>query len=136
MKITVLHPKLQLEPFYQAAIQEYDKRLSRYCKLSRIQLKNEAQMTKKLQNSPYLIVISTSGNLISSEALAEQLNQLGVDGHSDIQFVLGNYPEAHAYAEQVLALSPMCMDIGLTITLLYEQLYRAYRIMHQHPYHK
>ncbi|WP_328592587.1 23S rRNA (pseudouridine(1915)-N(3))-methyltransferase RlmH [Paenibacillus cymbidii] len=39
-------------------------------------------------------------------------------------------------ADERLTLSQMDMEPGLQATILFEQLYRAYRIIHNHPYHK
>ncbi|MCU6794273.1 23S rRNA (pseudouridine(1915)-N(3))-methyltransferase RlmH [Paenibacillus sp. WQ 127069] len=38
--------------------------------------------------------------------------------------------------DETLTLSQMEMDFGLKTTILFEQVYRAYRIINNHPYHK
>lgn len=70
---------------------------------------------------------------LSSEELAEKISNLGVSGTSDISIIIGS--ETAPYDEK-LTMSQMDMDIGFKATILIEQLYRAFRTIHNHPYHK
>lgn len=70
---------------------------------------------------------------LSSEELAEKISSLGVSGTSDVSSIIGS--ETAPYDER-LTLNQMNMEAGLKITILIEQLYRALRIINNHPYHK
>jgi 23S rRNA (pseudouridine1915-N3)-methyltransferase len=119
--------------FYMEAIKEYEKRLSRYCKIELIQVKNEEQLLKKLSDKSYKIVISTTAQQISSEELADKINALGISGNSDIALIIGT--DSFPY-DEAISISSMEMDFGLITTIIFEQLYRAYRILNNEPYHK
>lgn len=133
MKLTVYIINEKIEKFYLEAIKEYEKRLSRYCTIKLIYLKREEQLEKKLSDNSYKILIANTKQSLSSEELAAKVNDLGVSGISDISIIIGS--ETAQYDEK-MTLSQMEMDTGLKTTILIEQLYRAFRIIHNHPYHK
>ncbi|MBI9012202.1 MAG: 23S rRNA (pseudouridine(1915)-N(3))-methyltransferase RlmH [Clostridiales bacterium] len=116
-----------------AAIKEYDKRLGRYCKIEMILVKNKEMLLKKLSNKSHVIKVSTEGDLITSEGLAEKIKTLGVTGTSDMAFV---YSEEEFEWDEHVAISKMDMSLGMVMTILFEQIYRGYRIIHNQAYHK
>jgi len=115
------------------AIKEYDKRLGRYCKIEMILVKNKEMLLKKLSNKSYVIKVSTTGELFTSEGLAEKIKTLGVSGTSDMAIV---YSEEEFEWDEHLGLSKMDMSLGMIMTILFEQIYRGYRIIHNQAYHK
>ncbi|MBU9706004.1 23S rRNA (pseudouridine(1915)-N(3))-methyltransferase RlmH [Paenibacillus sp. AK121] len=133
MKISVYAVGDKMEKFYLEAIKEYEKRLSRYCNIKLAHLKKASDLQKKLNTSTFVIAITTSGKSTSSEELAVKLNQNALSSVSDISIVIGAYPPEY---NETLTLSQMEMDFGLQTTVLFEQIYRAYRIINNHPYHK
>jgi 23S rRNA (pseudouridine1915-N3)-methyltransferase len=130
-KIFIIGDKL--EKFFIEAIKEYEKRLSRYCKIQLINVKNEAELLKKLPDKSYKIQLIISGENISSEALAEKLNNFAVNSTPDIAIVIG---ESNFSCDEQLSLCSMEMSLGLQATVIFEQIYRAYRIINKEPYHK
>lgn len=123
----------KIDKFYQEAMREYKKRLSRYCRMQTVSVKKAEELAANLPGKGYRIIISNKGRLISSEELAEKINQLAISGHSEVAFIIG---AEHLPGDEVMALSPMEMDPGLQATIIFEQVYRAYRILHNEPYHK
>ena len=123
----------KIDKFYMEAIKEYEKRLSRYCKIQLIQVKNQNQLSKINQIKSYKILVSPKGQQISSEELADKINSLAISGKSDIAFIIDM---ENAPWDEILSISPMEMDPGLKATILFEQIYRAYRIINNEPYHK
>lgn len=123
----------KIHKFYREAVKEYEKRLSRYCKISLISVKNENQLDKKTFDKAYNIRIDNKGCAISSEELANKIKNFAIDGISDISITIG--AEFTEYNE-LLAISPMEMDLGLKSTIIFEQIYRAYRIINNQAYHK
>ncbi|MFR2838810.1 MAG: 23S rRNA (pseudouridine(1915)-N(3))-methyltransferase RlmH [Zhenhengia sp.] len=121
------------DKFYLQAIKEYTKRLNRYCKTSFIHLKSHEQLQKKLTNKSYRILITPKGNHLTSEELAHKINSWGVSGTSDISIIIGS---TDLDSDEQIAISSMDMDLGLTTTVTFEQIYRAYRILNNQPYHK
>lgn len=123
----------KVSKYYLEIIQEYQKRLSRYCSIQLIQIKKPEQLSKRLSGKQYKIVISHHGQLISSEELAGKINSWAMSNKSPIAIVIGADNVAE---DEQLAISPMEMEPGLAATIVYEQIYRAYRIINNEPYHK
>lgn len=133
MKISVYAVGDKMEKFYLEAIKEYEKRLGRYCSIKIAHLRKASDLQKNLNPSSFVIAVTTSGKSISSEELAAKLDYNASSGVSDISIVVGaNSSECN----ETLTLSQMEMDFGLQTTILFEQIYRAYRIINNHPYHK
>lgn len=123
----------KLKPHFIASIKEYEKRLSRYCKIDLLFFKKPSQLLSKIPPNSHIILISSSGVTISSEELSSKIDMLGLTGMSTICIIIGE--ESIKYHETI-ALSSMEMELGLTTTILYEQIYRAYRILNNQAYHK
>lgn len=121
------------DKFQKEAVAEYAKRLTRYCKIKLIPVKDLETLQKKISDKTYVIKLSTEGYNPSSEELAEKINGLGISGKSDISIVV---IDEEIEFDEHLSLSPMSMSLGMTTTVLYEQIYRAYRIINDHAYHK
>ncbi len=118
------------------AIQEYAKRLSRYCKIKLVKFKKADDLIKKMPQGGLNILVHSTGVNPSSEGFSKKISLYGLEGCSDIHFILGVSPETQLSVSETLSLSPMTMSIGLQTLLLFEQIYRAYRIIHNHTYHK
>jgi 23S rRNA (pseudouridine1915-N3)-methyltransferase len=125
--------------FTKEAIAEYGKRLSKYCKLTLKECKNEVQLTKELEDKSYIIYVNSKGTLFSSEEMAEKFSELALKGRSDITFIVAANTLSQHLLDKVdftLAISRMDIDFGVLLVILYEQIYRAYRINSNEPYHK
>lgn len=133
MNFKVYLVQKKLEKFYLQAIAEYQKRLGRYCKIELIQVKTEAQLLKSLSEKCYKIKLRADGVGLSSECLASKLQNYALSANSDVAFIV-NAPQIEA--DETLSLSPMDMEGGLEAAILFEQIYRAYRIINGEPYHK
>ncbi|SHH89892.1 23S rRNA (pseudouridine1915-N3)-methyltransferase [Caloranaerobacter azorensis DSM 13643] len=139
MNIKIITTEKIREKFAKEAINEYSKRLSRYCKLKFVEVKDKKQLQKEITDKTYLVLVSIEGNLISSEELANKISNLALTGKSDITFLIiyGEVKnEIKERADYHLAISNMAMDISVLIIIMYEQIYRAYRIINNEPYHK
>ncbi|MFC5734339.1 23S rRNA (pseudouridine(1915)-N(3))-methyltransferase RlmH [Cytobacillus gottheilii] len=131
IKIYIVGDKI--EKTFLEGIKEYEKRLSRYCKIKLQHFKNKEQLLKKISDKTYKILISVMGTTVTSEELAEKINQLGITGKSDVTIIIGADNLPH---DEVLAISPMEMDLGIKTLIMFEQIYRSYRILNNEPYHK
>jgi 23S rRNA (pseudouridine1915-N3)-methyltransferase len=82
-----------------------------------------------------VIKVARGGAAISSEELAEKISSLGVDGMSDVVIVFDeDYKRTRV--DYSLEISQMDLHKDLMLVILYEQIYRAYRIINKEPYHK
>lgn len=160
MKITVLTVGKIKEKFYTQAIEEYAKRLSRYCKLDIIEVADEKtpdaaseaverkikeregeRLFKYLENdSCYVIALAIDGKMLDSVELSERIERLGIEGKSHIVFVIGGSlgldERVLKRADFKLSFSKMTFPHQLMRVILLEQIYRSYRIMNHEPYHK
>lgn len=159
MKITLITVGKIKEKFFEDAIREYSKRLSRYCKLEIIQVADEktpdgagpaleAQIKERegqrilshMKDGSYVIALAIEGRMLDSVAFSEKLSQLGVRGVSQIVFVIGGSlglsPQVMKRADYALSFSPMTFPHQLMRVILLEQIYRSFRIAAGEPYHK
>ena len=159
MKITILCVGKVKEKFYRDGIDEFKKRLSRYCKLEIIEVADEKtteeasdteiriikekegeRILKNIKDDAYVITLCIDGKQLSSEELADKIEKLGVQGTSHICFIIGGSlglaDEVIKRADFKLSFSPMTFPHQLMRVILLEQIYRAYRIINHEPYHK
>lgn len=159
MKITILCVGKIKEKFYRDAIAEYEKRLSRYCKLEIIEVADEKtpdnaselvekqikdkeaeRMEKYLSTDAYVIALAIEGKQLDSVELSEKIERLGVSGTSHIIFVIGGSlgmaDSVLKRADFLLSFSKLTFPHQLMRVVLLEQIYRSYRIMNHEPYHK
>ncbi|MCI5621466.1 MAG: 23S rRNA (pseudouridine(1915)-N(3))-methyltransferase RlmH [Lachnospiraceae bacterium] len=160
MKITILCVGKIKEKFYTEAIDEYSKRLSRYCKLDIIQVADEKtpenaspaverqikdkegeRLMKYLANSnAHKIVLAIEGKMMDSVELSQYFHRQMVTGCSELIFVIGGSlglsEEVLSCADLKLSFSKMTFPHQLMRVILLEQIYRGYRIMNHEPYHK
>lgn len=115
------------------AIKEYEKRLSRYCKIKCTWVKNGGKLPKTISTHSMLFQITKTGEHLTSEDLADKINALGIHGYPNLTFLIG-FDEILGCEK--ICLSNMNMDPSLETVILYEQVYRAYRILNNEPYHK
>ena len=147
------------EKFFTGAVDEYKKRLSRYCKLDiievadektpngaseiveeQIRVKEGERILKNIKDDGFVITLEIKGEMLSSEHLAEKIDQLGIRGVSHVQFIIGGSlglsKEVMARSDYRLSFSRMTFPHQLMRVILLEQIYRSYRIIKGEPYHK
>ncbi|MGY0373734.1 23S rRNA (pseudouridine(1915)-N(3))-methyltransferase RlmH [Clostridium sp. JNZ J1-5] len=159
MNIAVICVGKLKEKYLKSAIDEYSKRLSRYCKLDIIELNDEktpdnasekeellikekegSNILKHIKDNMYVIALAIDGKMLSSEELANFVDDLGVRGNSNIALVIGGSlglsKEVLNRADYKISFSKMTFPHQLMRVILLEQVYRAYRIINGEPYHK
>lgn len=111
-------------------------------KMEELQIKaKEAQRIHKyIKEDTYLIALAIEGTMLTSEQLAERIEQLGISGKSHITMVIGGSlgldKSILQQADLLLSFSKLTFPHQLMRLILVEQLYRSYRIMKGEPYHK
>ena len=126
--------------FCKKAIAEYEKRLSRYGKIGLHTVRKErewVQLLDQAEDGYYLL----AGPSIFSEELSLQMTEWEQGRRKAISFYVDqNYGEAmpDRYRDkfETFSVSDFRISGPMTAMILYEQIYRGYRIMHNHPYHK
>ncbi len=159
MNISVICIGKLKEKYWVQAVAEYSKRLSGYCSLDIIELKEArlpdkagpaeelavkeaegAEILKKIKDNMYVITLEVRGKELSSEKLAEKIEDLGIGGHSNIAFVIGGslgLSEAVSKrADFKLSFSQMTFPHQMMRVILLEQVYRSFKIIRRETYHK
>lgn len=159
MKITMITVGKIKEKYFTMAIQEYAKRLQAYCRLEIIQVADERtpdkssdhenqlikekeaeRILRSIKEDAYVITLEIQGKQLSSEQLANKIQDLGVQGNSHICFIIGGSLGLHVSvcqrADFALSFSEMTFPHQLMRVILLEQIYRSFRIIHHQPYHK
>ncbi|EQB85799.1 23S rRNA (pseudouridine1915-N3)-methyltransferase [Clostridium punense] len=159
MNITVISVGKLKEKYLKEAIDEYAKRLQRYCKISIIELQDEKTpdnasekeelqiknkegeaILKSIKDNSFVIALDLKGKMLTSEEFSAYIQDLGVSGKSDLVFVIGGSlglsQEVLNRANYKLCFSKMTFPHQLFRVMLLEQIYRGFRIMKGEPYHK
>ena len=159
MKITICCVGKIKEKFYSQAIEEYSKRLSKYCKLEikeaadektpdsasdtvnrMIKEKEGDRLLSFIKDDSYVIALAIDGKMLDSVELSEKIDNLMLSGKSDIVFVIGGSlgldKRVLDRADYKLSFSKMTFPHQLMRVILLEQIYRSFRVMKNEPYHK
>lgn len=159
MNITVVCIGKLKEKYWVSAIEEYSKRLSRYCTLLIDELKEEKlpdnasaaeeeavkvaegkSILKRIKKEAYVITLEIKGAQLSSEKLADKVANLGLEGKSEVVFVIGGSlglsEEVSQRSDFKLSFSAMTFPHQMMRVILLEQVYRAFKINKNESYHK
>lgn len=159
MNIKIIGVGKLKEKYLVQAMQEYLKRLQAYAKVEVIELADEkapenlseTQMMQikdkegerilaKIKDQEYVIALAIEGKNPSSEAFAQKIENLGIQGKSQLVFVIGGSlglsPVVMQRSNAQISFGKMTFPHQLMRVMLTEQIYRAFRIIHNQPYHK
>ncbi|MCR4686829.1 MAG: 23S rRNA (pseudouridine(1915)-N(3))-methyltransferase RlmH [Lachnospiraceae bacterium] len=159
MKITLLTVGKIKEKYLRDAIDEYSKRLGKFCKLNIVEVKDEEtkqspsqseieevknkegrRLMEYIDDKAYVCGLFINSKEYSSEEFAHIIDDLGVKGISHICFVIGGSlgisDEIEKRCNMKISFSPMTFPHQLMRVILLEQIYRAYKINNNEPYHK
>ena len=156
VKVNVIAVGKVKEKYFADGIEEYAKRLSRYCRF-RITEVGEENLSSSGKNAPFLIAekegekilpllsgyvicCAIEGKKLSSEKLSEKIETLKTAGESEITFVIGGSyglsDKVKKRADFLLSVSDMTFPHTLFRLIITEQIYRAFTISENLPYHK
>jgi 23S rRNA (pseudouridine1915-N3)-methyltransferase len=95
---------------------------------------------KKIKPTDYVILLDLHGQTMTSEKFASKINQVQIYNSSDITFVIGGslgVSEAlRKRADFAWKLSDNTFPHQIVRLLVLEQIYRAFKILRNEPYHK
>ena len=146
------------EKYLKDAIDEYSKRLSKFCKLNILELpdkkipdktnysiENEIKniesenVINHLKKDTYVICLDLKGKQFSSEEFAQDIQDISML-HSNITFIIGGSlgmsEKLLNLANQKICFSKMTFPHQLIRVFLLEQIYRAFKIINGENYHK
>ena len=146
------------ESFFKDAINEYSKRLSKYCKLNIIELPDEKipdkinqsiidnikekecnNIISHIPKDTYLICLDLKGKELSSEEFSKKLDTLSLMT-SSITFVIGGSlgitTKLLSLSKKSICFSKMTFPHQLIRVFLLEQLFRGFKISNNETYHR
>lgn len=147
------------ERFYEDAVKEFMKRLSRYgtfeivevadekapeqlSAMQKIQVKRAEgeRILSHVQSNDYVIATAIDGKMLSSEEFSYKLSDIMLGGKSRLALIIGG---SLGLSDEVLSRANLKLSLGKATfshqifrIMLLEQLYRAFKIMNNEPYHK
>lgn len=159
LNVTILAVGKIKEKFLSDAIDEYSKRLGRYCRLEIIRVKDDPtpdnptdkerdivlkregeRLIEKIPKGTYIIPLCIEGKQKSSEEFAKIMSDIPSGGKSEVVFIIGGsmglWDRIKDMADIKLSFSKMTFPHQLMCVILLEQLYRAFNISGGGKYHK
>lgn len=159
MRINIISVGKLKENYLKKGIDDYRRRLSRYAKIKIIEVKDEKapenlspsetqeikdiekhRIESKIPDNSYVIALDMKGESMTSEEFASYIKKLMVTGKSNITFIIGGSiglsQELLQQADLVLSFSYFTFPHQLMRLILLEQIYRAFKIIRNEPYHK
>lgn len=154
MKLVIVAVGQKMPDWAQTAYDDYAKRFPPDCRVEIKTVKTEPRASKTLETllaaervrieaavpkGARLVVLDERGERLTTMALAQSLRQWQQEG-DDVALVIGGPdgldPALKASAAMRVRLSDMTLPHALARVLLIEQLYRAWSINANHPYHR
>ncbi len=158
MRITIVTAGKIKEKYLTAGINEFLKRLGPFATVKIVEIQEERmkdnpseaekqqvllqegqRLLKQVPEGSYLFVLDVHGKQASSEELAEKIQALGLQGRSNLTFLIGGAfglsQEVRRAADFRLSFSPMTFTHQMIRLLLIEQIYRAFKINRGEKYH-
>ena len=147
------------EQYLKDAINEYSKRLSKYCSLNILELTDEPvpnnlndkisknikqaesnNIISHLKKDSYIICLDLKGKQYTSEAFSQKLDNISLNYSSNITFIIGGTlgmsDELLNKANECICFSKMTFPHQLIRVFLLEQLFRAFKISNNETYHR
>lgn len=146
------------EQYLKSAIEEYSKRLSRYCKLNILELPDEKipdklndnlsneiktkecnNIINHLKKDSYIIALDLTGKELSSEEFSKTIENISME-NSSISFIIGGSlgltKALLNKCNKKICFSKMTFPHQLIRVFLLEQLFRAFKIQNNETYHR
>lgn len=159
MNIKIITVGKLKEKYLKMGIDEYTKRLGAYCKIELIEVPDEKAPEKlseaeilqvkekegerilaKIPENAYVFALAIEGKQRTSEEFSKEIEQLGIQGKSNLVFVIGGSlglsQAVMKRSNTPISFGKMTLPHQLMRLVLVEQVYRGFRIMKGEPYHK
>lgn len=143
------------ESYLNSGISEYLKRLSGYCNVEIVEVKDEKiannsdekikeiesnRILEKIDDKDYVILLDLKGKELSSVELADKMDCLISQGVGNYAFVIGGSlgvsKNLQKKADFLISFSRLTFTHQMVRLLLLEQIYRAFKINNNETYHK
>ena len=146
------------ESYLKEAVEEYSKRLSKYCNLNFIEIADEKlpnkindsiideikekegnKMLNAIKKDSYVMALDLHGKQFTSEEFSDKIENITVRGFSSITFIIGGtlgiMNDVLNKSNELICFSKMTFPHQLIRVFLLEQLFRAFKISNNETYH-
>ena len=146
------------EKYLKDAIDEYSKRLSKYCNLNIIEIQDEklpgkvndsiakdikqkecTKILNAIKKDSYVMALDLRGKQFTSEEFSKKIDDVPVKGFSNITFIIGGTlgltEEVLNSANEFISFSKMTFPHQLIRVFLLEQVFRGFKISNNETYH-
>lgn len=133
------------ERYLRDGISDYEKRISKYHKISIIEVldsninEERDRILKYIGDKDYVITLEIDGKEMSSLMLADKIDKTFIT-NSNITFVIGGSDGIHNdiknRSDFALSFSKFTFPHQLFRVILLEQIYRCFKIINNETYHK
>ncbi len=154
MKLLIVAVGQRVPDWAQTAYDDYAKRFPPELRVELKAVKTEPRGSKTLETllaaererseaaiprGSRIVALDERGTTLTTKALAQQLNEWQLES-DDVALVIGGPdgldPACRAAAHQRIRLSDLTLPHAMVRVLLIEQLYRAWSVNANHPYHR
>lgn len=155
MKIKLITIGKTNKSYFLEGEQEYLKRLTKYIQFEKTELpdvKNAKSLTElqlkteegkiilsKIDKTTLLVLLDENGKEFTSPSFAKWMREEMNRGHKSITFVIGGAygfsDEVYEQAKLKISLSQMTFNHQMVRMFFIEQVYRAFTILNNEPYH-
>jgi len=153
-RLTIIAVGKLKERHWRDAAEEYLKRLKAYATIEVVEVKDRdlsrdaaravadegADILDAVPAGAHVVALDSGGRQMSSEQFAEWLSAHGLEGRSHVAVLVGGTAglsrDVLDRAEEKLSLGKITLPHQLARVVVLEQLYRAFRIMRNEPYHR
>jgi len=154
LKLRILSVGHKMPDWVEKACAEYLKRMPREASVEIIEIRpdkrasgknaevvQEAEAVRILDAAgrDYLVVLDEHGEEVTTTRLAQRMEHW-LSGGRDVALVIGGADGLHHTLKQkadwLWSLSKLTLPHGMVRVVLAEQLYRAWSVIHHHPYHR
>jgi 23S rRNA (pseudouridine1915-N3)-methyltransferase len=155
MKIKLITIGKTNKSYFLEGEQEYLKRLTKYIQFEKTELpdvKNAKSLTElqlkteegkiilsKIDKTTLLVLLDENGKEFTSPTFAKWMREEMNRGHKSITFVIGGAygfsDDVYAQAKLKMSLSQMTFNHQMVRMFFIEQVYRAFTILNNEPYH-
>ena len=159
VKITIVAVGKIKEKYLTLGIEEYQKRLTPYCRLSIVEVAEERlpedpspaqkeqalakegeRLLKKIySDGGYFFALDRKGKSLSSEEFSQKMAALALAGQSEVSIAIGGAfglsGEVLAGAQELISFSSLTFTHQMIRLFLVEQLYRSFKISRGEKYH-
>lgn len=159
MNITFVTVGKVKDKYLKMGIEHFEKRLKPYAKVNLIEVPDEQapetlseaemdhvkakeanRILSKVSPDMHVIALAIEGKMKTSEQLAKDMEAYMIYGKSKVCFIIGGslglHEAIYKRANELLSFSKMTFPHQMMKLILMEQVYRAFKIMRNEPYHK